>query len=57
MCINIGVLFGIIRVVRVWCGIMIVAVGITNKVARYDSSMPGFQNQTVLTDWCPRYVS
>ena len=47
MCINIGVLFGIIRALRVWLDIMVGAACMISKGGRYESSLPGFHNQTV----------
>ena len=47
MCINIGVLFGIIGVVRVWCDIMVSAADNINNCGRCEIAMARFQDMTV----------
>ena len=47
MCIKIGVLFSIIRVVRVWCGILVSAAGFINNGCSFECSMAVLQNKTM----------
>ena len=47
MCIEIDVLFSIIRVVRMWCGILVSAAGFINNGGMFKFSMAGIQNTTV----------
>ena len=42
---KIGVLFSIIRVVRMWCGILVSAAGFTNNECKYKSLVAGFQDK------------
>ena len=45
MCIEIGVLFSIISVVRVWCDIVVSAVALINNGCRFECLVPGFQDK------------
>ena len=47
MFIEISVLFSIIRVVRVWCGILISAAGLIDNDCSFEWSMAGIQNKAV----------
>ena len=47
MCIKIGVLFSIIRLVRVWCDIVVSAVALINNGCRFECSVAGFQDKAV----------
>ena len=49
MNINIDVLFSIIRVVGVWCGMLVSAGGFINNGGMFDCLMAGIQNTTVCT--------
>ena len=47
MCINIGVLFGIIQVVRVWCDIIVGAADIINNGGNLKYTVTGFKDMAV----------
>ena len=47
MCIEIGVLFDIIRVMRVWCDIVVSAVALINNGCRFECSVAGLQDKAV----------
>ena len=47
MCIEIDVLFSIIRVVRMWCGILVSAAGFINNGGMFECSMAGIKHTTV----------
>ena len=49
MCINIDVLFSIIQVKRVWCGMLVSATGIINNGGMFECLMAGIQNATMQT--------
>ena len=49
MCTKLDVLFSIIRVVGVWCDILVSAAGFINNGCSYECSMAGLQNKTVYT--------
>ena len=47
MCINIGVLFGIIQAIRVWCDIMVGAADINNNGGNLKYTVTGFKDMAV----------
>ena len=47
MCITIGMLFSIIRVVRVWCGILVSAAVSIDNGCSFECSVAVLQNKTV----------
>ena len=47
MCINRDVLFSIIRVVRVWCDIVVSAVALINNGCMLECSVAVFQDKAV----------
>ena len=49
MCIKINVLFSIIRVVRVWCGILVSAAGLINNGGMIECLVAMIQNTTMQT--------
>ena len=47
MCIDIEMLFSIIRVVRVWCGILVSAAGFIDNGGMLECLVAGIQTTTV----------
>ena len=47
MCINIGVLFGIIQAIRVWCDIMVGAADIIKNGSNLKYTVTGFKDMAV----------
>ena len=47
MCIKIDVLFSIIRVVRVWCGMLVSAAGIMKNGGMFEPLKAGIQYATM----------
>ena len=47
MCNEIEMLFSIIRVVRMWCGILVSAAGFITNGGMFECSVAGIQNTTV----------
>ena len=52
MCIKIGMLFSIIRLVKVWCGILVSAADLIDNGFSFECSVAGLQNKAVWTgEW------